>query len=148
MNETYKKVDDLAHFVQQHAEEHPEMATLIIASPDVEAENSKTLCAMTGMGANLIEMLATALEDNDNLLKLVKDAVALVEGARVMERLARARKMRKEERGQKESGCDNEQPTTDACGKGEEMGACDADNCNREYDVNENSCAGKGPEAE
>ena len=118
MNETYKKVDDCAHYVSQHADEHPEMATLIIASPDMEAENGKTLCAMTGTGANLIEMLATALTDNANLLKFVKDAVALVEGARVMERLARARLMQhEEERGEKESGCDKEQPTTDACGK-------------------------------
>jgi hypothetical protein len=150
MNETYKKVDDLAHYVSQHAEKHPEMATLIIASPDVEAENGKTLCAMTGTGANLIEMLATALEDNDNLLKFVKDAVALVEGARVMGRLAKARQMQhEEERGKKESGCDNEQPTcTAACDSDEEMGACDADNRNREYDVNENSCAGKAPNVE
>lgn len=106
MNETYKKVDDCAHYVSQHADEHPEMATLIIASPDVEAENGKTLCAMTGTGANLIEMLATALTDNDNLLKFVKDAVALVEGARVMERLARARRMQhEEERGEEDSCC-------------------------------------------
>ena len=27
MNKTFKKVEDLAHFVQQHAKEHPEMAT-------------------------------------------------------------------------------------------------------------------------
>ena len=118
MNETYKKVDDLAHFVQQHAKEHPEMATIIISSPNVEDDKGTTLCATSGTGANLIEMLATALTDNDNLLKFVKDAVALVEGTRVMGRLARARQMKyEEERGEKESGCDNEEPTTDACGK-------------------------------
>lgn len=124
MNETYKKVDDLAHYVSQHAKEHPEMATIIIASPNVEADEGTTLCATTGTGANLIEMLATALTDNDNLLKFVKDAVALVEGARVMGRLARARQMQhEEERGQKESGCDNEQPIcTEACDPGEENG--------------------------
>lgn len=110
MNETYMKVDDLAHFVQQHAEEHPEMATLIIASPDMEAENGKTLCAMTGTGANLIEMLATALADNDRLLDFVKYAVALVEGSRVMSKLSRARMASLKEK----EGC---------------MGACDADNC-------------------
>ena len=148
MNETYMKVDDCAHYVQQHAEEHPEMATVIIASPDVEAENGVTLCSTTGTGANLIEMLATALTDNGNLLRFVKDAVALVEGARVMGRLARARQRQyEEERGKKESGCDNEQPTTDACGKGKEMGACDADN-RREIDINEDSCEERGPEVE
>lgn len=129
MNETYKKVDDLAHFVQQHAEEHPEMATLIIASPDVEAENGKTLCAMTGTGANLIEMLATALADSDRLLMFVKDAVALVEGARVREQLARARmEMLKEK-----EGCER---------------ACDADNRNRECDINEDSGEERGPNEE
>lgn len=118
MNETFKKIDDCAHYVQEHAEEHPEMASIIISSPNVESEEGTTLCATSGTGANLIEMLATALTDNDNLLKFVKDAVALVEGARVMGRLARARQMQHEkERGEKESGCDNEQPTTDACGK-------------------------------
>lgn len=35
MNETYKMVDDCAHYVQSHAEEHPEMATIIISSPNV-----------------------------------------------------------------------------------------------------------------
>lgn len=151
MNETYKKVDDCAHYVQQHTEEHPEMATLIIASPDLEAENGTTLCAMTGTGANLVEMLATALDDNDRLLAFVKDAVALVEGTRVMGQLARARKMQhEEERGQKESGCDKEQPTThaEAFDPSKGMGARDGDNRNREYDVNENSCAGKAPNVE
>lgn len=106
MNETYKKVDDLAHFVQQHAEEHPEMATIIISSPNVEAEEGVTLCSTTGTGANLIEMLATALNDNDNLLRFVKDAVALVEGARVMGQLARARQMQREEKEGCERACD------------------------------------------
>ena len=131
MNETYMKVGDCAHYVAQHAEEHPEMATVIISSPDVEAEKGNTLCAITGTGANLIEMLATALTDNDNLLTYVKNAVALVEGTRVMGRLARVRQMQhEEERGKKESGCDNEQPTcTAACDSGEEMGARDGDNC-------------------
>lgn len=118
MNETFKKIDDCAHYVQQHAEEHPEMATIIIASPNVESEEGTTLCALSGTGANLIEMLVTALTDNDSLLRSFKDAVALVEGARVMGRLARARQMQlEEERGKEESSCDNEQPTTDACGK-------------------------------
>lgn len=124
MNETYKKIDDVAHYVAQHAEEHPEMATVIIASPDVEAENGKTLCGITGTGANLIEMLATALTDNDGLLNFVKKAVAMVEGVKVMDQLSRARQMQhEEERGKKESGCDNEQPTcTAACDSGEERG--------------------------
>lgn len=120
MNETYKKIDEVAHYVA-HAEEHPEMATVIIASPNVESDEGTTLCATTGTGANLVEMLATALTDNDNLLKFVKDAVALVEGARVMGRLARARQMQhEEERGPETT---NEQPTcTEACDSGEERG--------------------------
>lgn len=128
MNETYKKVDDCAHYVSQHAEEHPEMATLIIASPDVEAEEGKTLCAITGTGANLIEMLATALSDNAGLLKFVKNAVALVEGTKVMFQLSRARMEALKEK----EGC---------------MGACDADN-RREIDINEDSCEERGPEVE
>lgn len=132
MNEIFKKIEDCAHYVSQDAKEHPEMATLIIASPNIEDHEGTTLCSISGTGANLVEMLVTALTDNDNLLKFVKDAVALVEGARVMGRLARARTMQhEEERGQKESGCDNEQPTcTAACDSDEEMGACDADNRN------------------
>lgn len=129
MNETYKKVDDLAHYVQQHAEEHPEMATLIIACPDVEREDDKTLCLMSGTGANLIEILAVALSDNDRLLMFVKDAVALVEGSRVMSSLGRARmEMLKEK-----EGCER---------------ACDADNRNREYDINEGSGEERGSEVE
>lgn len=129
MNETYKKVDDLAHYVQQHAEEHPKMAMLIIACPDVEREDGQTLCSMTGTGANLIEMLAVALGDNDRLLMFVKDAVALVEGSRVMSSLGRARmEMLKEK-----EGC---------------MGACDADNRNREYGIDDDSGEENGPNEE
>lgn len=108
MNETYKKVEDCAHYVQQHAEEHPEMATIIISSPNVEADEGVTLCSTTGTGANLIEMLATALTDNGNLLRFVKDAVALVEGARVMGQLARARQMQHEEKEGCERACDTD----------------------------------------
>ena len=106
MNETYMKVNDLADFVQLHAKEHPEMATIIIASPNVEAEEGVTLCSTTGTGANLIEMLATALTNNGNLLRFVKDAIALVEGTIVMERLARARQMQHKEKEGCERACD------------------------------------------
>lgn len=106
MNETYMKVKDLADFVQLHAEEHPEIATIIIASPNVEAEEGETLCSTTGTGANLIEMLATALTNNGNLLRFVKDAIALVEGTRVMERLARVRQMQHEVKERCERACD------------------------------------------
>lgn len=106
MNEIFKKIEDCAHCVSQHAEEHPEMATVIIASPNIEADEGTTLCATTGTGANLVEMLATALTDNDNLLRFVKDAVALVEGTRVMRQLARARQMQHEEKEGCERACD------------------------------------------
>lgn len=136
MNEIFKKIEELSHYVQQHAEEHDHMPTVIIASPDMSDEEGTTLCAQTGRGVDIVEMLATAFSENDSLMRFAKDAIAVVEGGRIMSRIARVRKQQRMEK-EGPRGCDadnshddNEQPTcTAACDSGEEMGACDGDNC-------------------
>ena len=119
MNEIFKKIDEVAHLVNETVEKDPKMVSIIIATPDAEDSNGHTLSGMVGTGMNIIETLANAFRTDGKLLEFVKDAVALVEGKRIMASLMRA----------KFADSIKEQPTTDACGKGEEMGACDGDNC-------------------
>lgn len=40
MNETYKKIEELAHYVSQHSEDHDHMPTVIIASRDMQDERA------------------------------------------------------------------------------------------------------------
>lgn len=112
MNETFKKIEEFVDYVQKQVDEH-RMPTLIIASADIQDDEGTTLCSATGVGADIVEMLATAFSINDSLLRFTKDAIALVEGGRVMDRLARARmEQRTEKEGCKE-GCEGD--STEAC---------------------------------
>lgn len=114
MNETFKKIEELADYVHKQADEH-RMPTLIIASPDIQNDEGTTLCSLTGMGADTVLMLASAFLENDSLLRLTKDAIAFVEGGRVMSKLARARmEQRTEKEGCKE-GCEGD--STEACAR-------------------------------
>lgn len=128
MNETYKKIEELAHYVSQHSEDHDHMPTVIIASRDMQDEKGTTLCAQTGRGVDIVEMLASAFSENDLLMRFAKDAIAVVEGGRIMSRIARVRLQQRMEK-EDPRGCnacnsnDNEQPTCPAAyDSGEERG--------------------------
>lgn len=128
MNETYKKIEELAHYVSQHSEDHDHMPTVIIASRDMQDEKGTTLCAQTGRGVDIVEMLASVFSENDLLMRFAKDAIAVVEGGRIMSRIARVRlqqRMEKEDPRGRDAGNshDNEQPARTAeCDSGEERG--------------------------
>lgn len=119
MNETFKKINELANYVQKQVHEH-RMPTLIIASPDIQNVEETTLCSTTGVGVDIVEMLATAFSGNDDLLRLTKDAIAFVEGGRVMSSLAKVRiKQLIEKEGCKE-GCEGD--CTEGMSSGEQHG--------------------------
>lgn len=112
MNEIFKKIEDAAHYANEHFQENRKMASIIIATPDAEDSNGHTLSGIVGTGMNIIVTLANAFRTDGELLESVKDAVALVEGERIMASLMRT----------KFADSYKEQPTTDACGKGKEHG--------------------------
>lgn len=114
MNETFKKIEDLAGYVTKTADEH-RMPTLIIASPDIQNVEGTTLCSTTGVGADFVLMLASAFSGNDSLLRLTKDAIAFVEGGRIMSRLARARIEQLTEKEGCEEKCEGD--CTEACAR-------------------------------
>ena len=118
MNEIFKKIDEVAHLVNETVEKDPKMVSIIIATPDAEDSNGHTLSGIVGTGMNIIETLANAFRTDGKLLEFVKDAVALVEGERIMASLMRA----------KFADIIKEQPTTDACGKEQPTctAACDS----------------------
>lgn len=150
MNEIFKKIEDAAHYAHEHARQDRKMVAIIIASPDAQEDNARLLSFMGGTGVNIIDTLIRAFDSEPKLMECAKSAIAVVEGMKVVEKLTAAKAKDAIEARLDACSCfDNEQPTcTAACDSGEEMGACDADNRNREYDVNENSCAGKGPNEE
>ena len=79
--------------------------------------DAKVLCAVLGVGVDLIEMLAAAFEENRKFMAIVKKAIALVEGSDVMTELAVARKAQSEG---KDICSEGKQPCGDACDSGEQ----------------------------
>lgn len=147
MNEIFEKIQEAAHYANEHAREDRKMAAIIIASPDAQEDNARLLSFVGGKGVNIIDTLIHAFDSEPKLMEFAKSAIAVVEGMKVVEKLTAAKV--KDDIKARLDAChcfDNEQPTTDAEGKG--MGACDADNRNREYDVNEDSGEERGPEVE
>ena len=136
MNEIFKKIEDAAHYAHEHAREDRKMVTIIIASPDAQEDNARLLSYMGGTGVKVIDTLIHAFDSEPKLMEFAKSAIAVVEGMKVVEKLTAAKVK------------DAIEARLDALRSGEEKGACDADNRNREYDVNENSCEGKGPNEE
>lgn len=114
MNETFKKIEDLAGYVTKTVDEH-RMPTLIIASPDIQNVEGTTLCSTTGVGIDIVGMLVSAFSGNDSLLRLTKDAIALVEGSRVMKNLAKARIKQLVEKEGCEEKCEGD--CTEACAR-------------------------------
>ena len=150
MNETFKKIEDVAHYANEHAREDRKMVAIIIASPDVQEDNARLLSFMGGTGVNIIDTLIHAFDSEPKLMKFAKSAIAVVEGMKVVEKLTAAKAKDAIEARLDALRSGEEKPTCfeEAFDPSEEMGACDADNRNREYDVNENSCEGKGPNEE
>lgn len=136
MNEIFKKIQDVAHYANEHGREDRKMVAIIIASPDAQEDNAHLLSFMGGTGGNIIDTLIHAFDSEPKLMEFAKSAIAVVEGMKVVEKLTAAKAK------------DAIEARLDALRSGEEKGACDADNRNREYDVNENSCEGKGPNEE
>lgn len=136
MNEIFKKIEDAAHYANEHGREDRKMVSIIIASPDAQEDNVRLLSFVGGTGVNIIDTLIHAFDSKPKLMEFAKSAIAVVEGMKVVKELTAAKAK------------DDIKARLDARRSGEEKGACDADNRNREYDVNENSCEGKGPNEE
>ena len=122
MNEIFKKINEVAKLVSEQKDTHQGMVSIIIATPDATMDEARVLAGTSGTGLNIIETLAAVFRDDKKLLEFVKSAVAIVEGEKVLLRLAAARykdELTKaaQEEAKEESGCDNEEPTTDACCK-------------------------------
>lgn len=132
MNEIFKKIEDAAHYANEHGREDRKMVAIIIASPDAQEDNARLLSFIGGTGVNIIDTLIKAFDSEPKLMKFAQSAIAVVEGMKVVEKLCAAKVKDAIKVGCNDSPCcDNEQPTcTAACDSGEEMGACDADNRN------------------
>lgn len=124
------------------------MVAIIIASPDVQEDNVRLLSFVRGKGVNIIDTLIHAFDSEPKLMEFAKVAIAVAEGMKVVEKLAAAKV--KDAIKKRFPCCDDEQPTCteEAFDPSKGMGACDADNRNREYDVNEDSCEENGPNEE
>lgn len=131
MNEIFKKIQDAAYYAAEHGREDRKNVSIIIASPDAQEDNARLLSFMGGTGVNIIDTLIHAFDSEPKLMEYAKAAIAVVEGMKVVEKLTAAKKKDDIKAGFNDSPCcDNEQPTcTAACDSGEEMGACDGDNC-------------------
>lgn len=57
MNEIFKKIEDAAHYVNEHGREDRKMVAIIIASPDVQEDNVRLLSFVRGKGVNIIDTL-------------------------------------------------------------------------------------------
>lgn len=136
MNEIFKKIEDAAHYVHEHGREDRKMVSIIIASPDAQDDNARLLSLTAGTGVNIIDTLIHAFDSEPKLMEFAKSAIAVVEGTKVAEKLTAAKVKADIE------------ARLDARRSGEEKGACDADNRNREYDVNEDSGEENGPNEE
>ena len=136
MNEIFKKIEDAAHYANEHGREDRKMVSIIIASPDAQEDNARLLSLTAGTGVNIIDTLIHAFESEPKLMAFAQSAIAVVEGMKVVEKLTAAKAK------------DAIEARLDALRSGEEMRACDADNRNREYDVNEDSGVGMGPNEE
>lgn len=132
MNEIFKKIQDAAYYANEHGREDRKMVAIIIASPDAQDDNARLLSFMGGTGINIIDTLIHAFDSEPKLMEFAKEAIAVVEGIKAVEKLSAAKmKDAIKERTDNSPCCDNEQPTcTAACDSGKEMGACDADNRN------------------
>lgn len=151
MNEIFKKIQDVAHYANEHGREDRKMVAIIIASPDAQEDNARLLSFMGGTCVNIIDTLIHAFDSEPKLMEFAKSAIAVVEGTKVIEKLTAAKAKDASKAGFNGSPCcDNEQPTCteEAFDPSKGMGACDADNRNREYDVNEDSGEEKGPNEE
>lgn len=148
MNETYKKIEDAARYAAEHGREDRKNVFIIIASPDAQDDNARLLSLVSGTGVNIIDTLIHAFDSEPKLMEFAKEAIYVVEGIKAVEKLTAAKA--KDAIKERFPCCDDEQPTCteEAFDPSKGMGACDADNRNREYDVNENSCEGKGPNEE
>lgn len=136
MNEIFKKIQDVAHYANEHGREDRKMVAIIIASPDAQEDNAHLLSLTAGTGVNIIDTLIHAFDSEPKLMAFAKAAIAVVEGTKAVEMLTAA-KVKADIKAR-----------LDARRSGEEKGACDADNRNREYDVNEDSGEERGPEVE
>lgn len=138
MNEIFKKIEDAAHYAHEHGSEDRKMVAIIIASPDAQEDNARLLSFVGGTGVNIIDTLIHAFDSEPKLMQFAKSAIAVVEGMKVVNMLgaAKGKDAIKECLGGCPC-CDNEQPicTEEAFDPSKGMGACDADNRNREYDV-------------
>lgn len=145
MNEIFKKIEDAAHYANEHCQENRKMVAIIIASPDAQEDNARLLSFVGGTGVNIIDTLIGAFTSEPNLMTYAKSAIAVIEGAEIVKKLnaAKLRSAIKERFGNSPC-CGDEQPTcTAACDSGDEMRGCDGDNCGQCRSDEE-----RGPEVE
>lgn len=122
MKNAFKKIEETVQFVSEVPKGH-EGACIILATPDAQDENARTLYFINGTGVNIVETIAVALSNNKNLRMFIKDALALVEGQETMVKLAKTRMELKAENKAKESYAGESDQSTTASESGEERGA-------------------------
>lgn len=131
MNEIFKKIEDAAHYANEHCQENRKKVAIIIASPDAQEDSARLLSFVGGTGVNIIDTLIDTFTSEPKLMTYAKSAIAVIEGTEIIGKLNEAKlNSAIKERFGNSSCCGDEQPTcTAACDPGEEMGACDGDNC-------------------